>query len=95
MNLNVVDDTIGLGKTLLTITTKQKTLTEKIREKQGCDPGYEKTWSVEAAEIVGAELAKQCLEKDITQIVFDRGGWPYEGRVKALAEAARSAGLQF
>eukprot|EP00930_Biecheleria_cincta_P069756 TRINITY_DN57460_c0_g1_i1.p1 TRINITY_DN57460_c0_g1~~TRINITY_DN57460_c0_g1_i1.p1 ORF type:complete len:266 (-),score=31.86 TRINITY_DN57460_c0_g1_i1:100-897(-) len=95
MNLNVVDDTIGLGKTLLTITTKQKLLTEQIREKQGCDAGYEKTWSVEAAEIVGAELAKQCLEKNITQIVFDRGGWPYEGRVKALAEAARSAGLQF
>lgn len=95
MNLNVVDDTIGLGKTLLTITTKQKLITEQIREKQGCDAGYEKTWSVEAAEIMGAELAKQCAEKEITQIVYDRGGWPYEGRVKALAEAARSAGLQF
>jgi len=95
MNLNVVDDTIGLGKTLLTITTKQKIMIEQIREKQGCDAGYEKTWSVEAAEMMGAELAKQCAEKEITQIVFDRGGWPYEGRVKALAEAARSAGLQF
>lgn len=95
MQLNIVDDTIGLGKTLLTITTKQKVLLDQIREKQGCDAGKEKTWSVEAAEVMGAELAKQCLEKEITQIVFDRGGWPYEGRVKALAEAARSAGLQF
>jgi len=94
MSLNVVDDTTGLGKTLITITTNQKALTQQIREKQGCDAGYEKTWSVDAAEIMGTELAKQCLEKDITQIVFDRGGWPYEGRVKALAEAARSAGLQ-
>lgn len=49
----------------------------------------------EAAEKVGALIAKRALEKGITSIVFDRGGYPYHGRVKALAEAAREAGLTF
>jgi large subunit ribosomal protein L18 len=48
-----------------------------------------------AAEKVGAEIGKMALEKGITQVVFDRGGYMYHGRVKALAEAARQAGLKF
>jgi large subunit ribosomal protein L18 len=48
-----------------------------------------------AAEKVGAEIGKLALEKGITQVVFDRGGYMYHGRVKALAEAARQAGLKF
>lgn len=49
----------------------------------------------EAAKKVGAELAKKAREKKIKTCVFDRGGYLYHGRVKALAEAAREAGLQF
>ena len=51
--------------------------------------------NVEAAKTVGAEVAKRALEKNITNVVFDRGGYVYTGRVKALAEAAREAGLNF
>ena len=51
--------------------------------------------NVEAAKTVGAEVAKRALEKNITNVVFDRGGYVYTGRVKALAEAAREAGLEF
>jgi large subunit ribosomal protein L18 len=95
LHANVVDDTTGTGVTLVTVTTKQRDNLERIREKQGVEKGQEKTWSIEAAEVVGTEIAKRCLEKNITMVVFDRGGFPYEGRVKALAEAARSGGLQF
>ena len=48
-----------------------------------------------AAKKVGALIAKICLEKKIDKVVFDRNGYQYHGRVKALAEAAREAGLQF
>ena len=51
--------------------------------------------NVEAAKAVGAELAKRALEKDIKHVVFDRGGYVYTGRVKALADAAREGGLEF
>ena len=51
--------------------------------------------NVEAAKAVGTELAKRALEKNIKAVVFDRGGYIYHGRVKALAEAAREAGLEF
>ena len=51
--------------------------------------------NVEAAKTVGDEVAKRALEKNITNVVFDRGGYVYTGRVKALAEAAREAGLKF
>ena len=51
--------------------------------------------NVEAAKTVGTEIAKRAMEKNITNVVFDRGGYIYTGRVKALAEAARDAGLKF
>ena len=51
--------------------------------------------SFEAAKAVGAEIAKRCADKGITKVVFDRGGYVYHGRVQALADAAREAGLQF
>ncbi len=47
------------------------------------------------AELVGSQVAKRALSKGINQVVFDRGGYKYHGRVKALAEAARQAGLKF
>ena len=51
--------------------------------------------NIEAAAAVGAEIAKRALAKNIDVVVFDRGGYIYHGRVKALAEAAREAGLKF
>jgi large subunit ribosomal protein L18 len=51
--------------------------------------------NINAAKVVGALIAKRALEKNITNVVFDRGGYLYHGRVKALADAAREAGLKF
>ena len=51
--------------------------------------------NIEAAKAVGAEIAKRALAKNIENVVFDRGGYLYHGRVKAVAEAAREAGLKF
>ena len=51
--------------------------------------------NIEAAGKVGTDIAKKALDKNITSVVFDRGGYVYHGRVKALAEAAREAGLKF
>jgi large subunit ribosomal protein L18 len=54
-----------------------------------------KTWNVAAASEVGKLIAKRAIEKGIKQVAFDRGGYLYHGRVKALAEAAREGGLEF
>ena len=55
----------------------------------------ESSSNIEAAGKVGTDIAKKALDKNITTVVFDRGGYVYHGRVKALAEAAREAGLKF
>ena len=54
-----------------------------------------KTYNVEAASSVGKKIAERALAKGVKQVVFDRGGYIYHGRVKALAEAAREGGLEF
>jgi large subunit ribosomal protein L18 len=59
------------------------------------DGGMAKTWNVDAATEVGKLVARRALEKGVKQVVFDRGGYLYHGRVKALAEAAREGGLEF
>lgn len=51
--------------------------------------------NIEAAKAVGTEIAKRAFAKNIEKVVFDRGGYVYHGRVKAVAEAAREAGLKF
>lgn len=65
------------------------TLTPEIRKQLA------NTGNVDAAKIIGAEIAKAALKAGVTQVSFDRSGYPYHGRVKALAEMARQEGLQF
>lgn len=83
MYAQVIDDTVG--KTLVSASTLDKDV------KAECD----KTNNLDAATAVGKVVAKRALEKGITTVVYDRGGYIYEGKVKALAEAAREAGLEF
>ena len=83
MYAQIIDDTVG--KTLVSASTLDKDV------KAEC----EKTNNVEAAAVVGKVVAKKALEKGITTVVYDRGGFIYEGKIKALAEAAREAGLEF
>jgi large subunit ribosomal protein L18 len=59
------------------------------------DDKLPKTWNVEAASAVGKKIAERALAKGVKEVVFDRGGYIYHGRVKALAEAAREGGLEF
>ncbi|EKN65151.1 LSU ribosomal protein L18P [Schinkia azotoformans MEV2011] len=59
------------------------------------DLSLESTGNVEAAQKIGELVAKRALEKGVKEVVFDRGGYLYHGRIKALAESAREAGLEF
>lgn len=54
-----------------------------------------KSWNIEAAKAVGKSIAERAVAKGVTKVVFDRGGYIYHGRVKALADAAREGGLEF
>ena len=83
MYAQIIDDTVG--KTLVSASTLDKDV------KAEC----EKTNNVDAAAAVGKAVAKKALEQGITTVVYDRGGFIYAGKVKALAEAAREAGLEF
>ena len=77
--------TDGPARTLLAVST----LTPELRTQLG------KTATVDAAKEVGKLVARRCQEKGITRVVFDRNGFLYHGRVKAVAEGAREGGLQF
>ncbi|MEI6185600.1 MAG: 50S ribosomal protein L18 [Dehalococcoidia bacterium] len=79
----IIDDTSGM--TLASANSMGADLKEQLK-------GKNKT---QVAELVGSELARDAKEKGISRVVFDRGGYKYHGRVKALAEAARKAGLKF
>ncbi len=79
----VIDDTAG--HTLASASTIDRDLREKIEGKT----------KSEAAKLVGALVAERARKVGIKKVVFDRGGYRYHGRVKALAEAAREAGLEF
>jgi len=81
--VQIIDDTQGV--TLVSAST----LENGFREKNG------KGGNIEAAQAVGKSIAEKALEKGIKKVVFDRGGHIYHGRIKALAEAAREAGLNF
>ncbi len=73
----------------------QKTLVSASTTQADVKADLEKTNDTAAAAKVGTVIAKRALEAGITEVVFDRGGFIYHGKVKALAEAAREAGLNF
>ena len=83
MYAQIIDDTVG--NTIVSASTLEKELKAEL----------EKTNNVDAAAYLGKVIAKKALDKGITTVVFDRGGFIYQGKVKALADAAREAGLVF
>lgn len=83
MYAQIIDDTVG--KTLVSASTLQKDVKAEL----------EKTNDVAAAAYLGKVIGKKALDAGITTVVYDRGGMIYQGKVKALADAAREAGLEF
>lgn len=83
MYAQIIDDTVG--NTLVAASTLSKEVKAEV----------EKTNNVDAAAKLGTVIAKKALEKGITSVVFDRGGFIYQGKIQALADAAREAGLNF
>ena len=83
MYAQIIDDTVG--NTLVAASTAEKAIKAEL----------EKTNNVDAAAYVGTVIANRAIEKGIKEVVFDRGGFIYHGKVQALADAAREAGLEF
>ena len=83
MYAQIIDDTVG--NTLVSASTLQKDVKAEL----------EKTNNVDAAAYLGTVIAKRAIEKGIDTVVFDRGGFIYQGKIEALADAAREAGLKF
>ena len=83
MYAQIIDDTVG--KTLVAASTVEADVKKEL----------EKTNNVDAAAYVGKVIAERAVEKGIKEVVFDRGGFIYQGKVQALADAAREAGLEF
>ncbi len=79
----VLDD--GAGHTIACASTLEGSIRSDIETKS----------KVEAARLVGAAVAGRALEKGVKRVVFDRGGYKFHGRVKALADSARETGLEF
>ncbi|KAK9084478.1 hypothetical protein Scep_030949 [Stephania cephalantha] len=85
MYVQVIDDT--KMHTLASASTMQKPVSQDL----DCSAGP----TIEIAKRIGEAIAKSCLDKGITMVAFDRGGYLYHGRIQALADAAREHGLQF
>ena len=83
MYAQIIDDSVG--NTLVAASTLDKDVKAEL----------EHTNTVEAASYLGKVIAERALDKGIKTVVFDRGGFIYQGKVQALAEAAREAGLEF
>ena len=81
--VQVIDD--EQGHTLTSASTLEPEIAKKVEGKK----------KAEQADLVGATVAERALKAGVKQVVFDRGGYKYHGRVKQLAEAARKAGLEF
>lgn len=87
MYAQIIDDSAneGQGQTILSASTVEKEIANKIAEMK----------KVDAAKIIGETIAQRAKEKGIKQVVFDRGGYRYTGRIAAVAEGARKGGLEF
>ena len=83
MYAQIIDDPVG--NTLVAASTMEKSVKAEL----------EKTNNVDAAAYLGKVIAEKALEKGIKTVVFDRGGFIYQGKIQALADAAREAGLEF
>ena len=83
MYAQIIDDTVG--NTIVSASTTEKAVKAEL----------EKTNNVDAAAYLGTVIAKRAIEKGIKEVVFDRGGFIYQGKIAALADAAREAGLEF
>ena len=83
MYAQIIDDTVG--KTLVAASTLEADIKKEL----------EKTNNVDAAAYVGKVIGERAVEKGIKEVVFDRGGFIYQGKIAALADAAREAGLEF
>ena len=83
MYAQIIDDTVG--NTLVAASTVEKEVKAEL----------EKTNNVDAAAYLGTVIAKRAIENGIKEVVFDRGGFIYQGKIAALADAAREAGLEF
>ena len=83
MYAQIIDDTVG--NTLVAASTVEKEVKAEL----------EKTNNVDAAAYLGTVIAKRAIEKGLKEVVFDRGGFIYQGKIAALADAAREAGLEF
>ena len=83
MYAQIIDDTVG--HTLVSASTLEKEIKAEL----------EKTNNVDAAAYLGTVIGKRAVEKGIKEVVFDRGGFIYQGKIAALADAAREAGLEF
>lgn len=79
----IIDDTVG--NTLVSAGSVEKSVQDAV----------EYTDDIAAAEYVGELIGKRAVEKGITTVVFDRGGYIYQGKIQAFADAARKAGLEF
>lgn len=79
--VQVIDDTAGVTVASASTIEKEGKVT--------------KPWNVEAAAVIGKKIAERAIAKGVKNVVFDRGGYIYHGRVKALADAAREGGLEF
>lgn len=79
----IIDD--DAGSTLVSVSSMGRDLRDELKKKN----------TVDAAKAIGAAIAKKALARDIKQVVFDRNGYAYHGKVKAIADAAREAGLDF
>lgn len=84
MYVQLIDD--SAGNTLVTASTLSKDLKEELKNSKG---------KISKSKMVGKLVAKKALEKNISQVVFDRNGYRYHGRVKAIADGAREGGLKF
>ena len=83
MYAQIIDDTVG--NTLVSASTVQKDVKDQL----------EKTNDVAAAAYLGKVIAQKALDAGIKEVIFDRGGFIYQGKIQALADAAREAGLEF